>query len=364
MSLAYIYKATLVFLAALATAYILFLTLNVWVSVMVAILLASALRPAIFRLMRWRIPQAVAVLLVYLGLTAITITLLVIILPPVINQFVGYIQNDDRLAIRLISAQGWLERTVTQFTGSDFELGIAPEEIRAAVSDIVDTIRVTAPSMVGNATGFLGDFILIIVMALYWVSTRDRTERFLIDISPLSRRGQVRSIMDEIEGGLGSYVRSIVLVSIVVGLLSALILTLLRVPGAGTISFFYAVATAIPIIGGLIGVVLATFLALLTSPINAVIVLVVTFLLQQVENYYLTPRMMSGGTDFDPLLVLIFVALGFSLGGITGSLLSIPVAGTVSILVKHLIIEPRKAIVAPNKIDGGILLSSSSQEKK
>ncbi len=364
MSLTYIFKATLAFLVALAFAYILVLTINVWISLLTAILIASALRPAILRLMRWRVPQSISVLIVYLGLAAVVITLLVIVLPPVINQFVGYIQNDDRLANRIINAQSWIQANVTQFTGSEFDLGISPEEIRTSVSDIVETIRVTAPSLIGNVTGFLGDFILIIVMGLYWITTRERAENFLIELVPLSRRGQVRLIFDEIEGSLGNYVRGIVLVSIIVGILSFIVLTILRVPGAATISFFYAVATAIPIIGGFIGVAVGTFLALLTSPINAVLVLIVTFLLQQVENYYLTPRMMSGGTDFDPLLVIVFVALGFSLGGIAGSLISIPVAGIVSIVIKHLILEPRKATVAPIRVEGGILLQSQDQTEE
>jgi len=364
MSLTHIFKATLVFLAALAFAYIFVLTINVWVSLLIAILVASAVRPAILRLMRWRIPQGIAVLIVYVGLATVTITLLVIVLPPVVNEFVGYIQNDDRLANRIISAQSWVQQTITQITGSEFELGITPEEIRASISDIAEQVRVTAPSLVGNATGFLGEFILIIVMGLYWVTSRERAEAFLIELVPAHRRGQLRLIFDEIEGGLGSYVRGIVLVSVIVGVLSFIILAVLRVPGAGTISFFYAVATAIPIIGGLIGVVLATFLALLTSPLNAVIVLIVTFFLQQVENYYLTPRVMSKGTDFDPLLVIIFVALGFSLGGIMGSLIAIPVAGTASILIKHLILEQRKASVAPSKVEGGILLLSSDQHEE
>jgi len=362
MSLSQIFKGTLVFLAALAFAYILVLTLNVWVSLLIAILVASAVRPAILRLMRWRIPQSIAVLIVYLGLATVTITILLVVLPPVVNQFVGYIQNDNRLANRIIDAQEWVQRTVTQVTGSEFELGINPEEIRTSVADIVEKVRVTAPSLIGNATGFLGEFILIIVMGLYWITSRERAGEFLVELAPLSRRGQFRAILDEIEGGLGSYVRSIVLVSIIVGILCFIILTVLRIPGAAAISFFYAVATAIPIIGGLIGVGLATSLALLTSPINAVIVLVVTFLLQQVENYWLTPRMMSHGADFDPLLVIVFVSMGFSLGGITGSLIAIPLAGTASILVKHLIIEPRKAVVTPNKVEGGILLSSDHPE--
>jgi predicted PurR-regulated permease PerM len=109
-------------------------------------------------------------------------------------------------------------------------------------------------------------------------------------------------------------------------------------------------------------VVLATFLALLSSPTNALIVLLVTFLLQQFENYYLSPRIMSQGTDFDPLLVIVFVSMGFTLGGIMGALIAIPVAGVVSILVKHLILEPRKATVTPSKMEGGILLQASEHQ--
>jgi predicted PurR-regulated permease PerM len=362
--LTYVFKVTIVFLIALGFAFIMVMTLNMWVSLLVALLIASALRPPIMRLVKGGIPQGIAVLIVYLSLATIFITLLVVVLPPVINQFVGYLQNDNQLATRIINAQTWVQNTVTQITGAKFELGITPEEIRKAISDIVDNVKITAPTLVGSVGGFLGDFILIIVMGLYWVTSRERTQTFLMEIVPLSRRGQVRAILDEIEIGLGSYVRSIVLVSVVMGVLCFIVLALLHIPGAATIAFFYAVATAIPIIGGLIGVLLGTFLALLSSPTNAVIVLIVTFLLQQVENYYLTPRMMSSGTDFDPLLIIVFVAMGFTLGGVAGSLIAIPIAGTMSILFKHLIIEPRKAAVSPNRVQGGILLTEPDHRNK
>lgn len=362
MSLAQIYKGTLAFLLALATAYIIVLTLNVWVSVLIAILVASAVRPAIRRLIRWRIPPVASIFIVYLGLAVAVITLLILVLPPVINQFVGYINNENRLANRIINAQTWVDRTVSQVTGTDFQLGIPPDDIRTAVSDIVEEVRITAPSLIGSATGLLGEGILIVVMGLYWITTRERTEAFILELVPLGYRAQVSSILEEIENRLGSYVRSIALVSLIVGGLCFIVIGLLRVPGAGTISFFYAIATAIPIVGGFIGVVLATFLALLSSPTNALIVLLVTFLLQQFENYYLSPRIMSQGTDFDPLLVIVFVSMGFTLGGIMGALIAIPVAGVVSILVKHLILEPRKATVTPSKMEGGILLQASEHQ--
>lgn len=362
MTLAFIFKATLTILVALALAYVVALTLNVWVSVLVAIVVASALRKPILRLREWRVPQPVAVLTVYGILAVSTFTLLVLVLPPVVNQLTGYLTNEDRLANRIINAKNWLERAATDVTGSPFEMGIENENIRDAVTDLLQQLRVTAPSLLGNATGFIGEFILIVAMGLYWMSTRERAEAFLVELTPLSRRPQAQAILNEIESGLGSYVRSIALVSVLVGSACFLILTIFRIPNAVSISFFYAVATAIPIIGGLIGVLLATFLALLSSPSAAVIVLLVTFFLQQVENYWLTPRLMSQGSDFDPLLVVVFVSMGFTLGGVTGGLLAIPVAGTVSILVKHLILEPRKASVTPTRIDGGVLLLNEHPE--
>lgn len=362
MTLTQIFKITLTILAALGVAYIFVTTINVWVSVLVAIVLASALRKPMLQLREARIPQGWAVFIVYGAVTVLTFTTLLLILPPVINQFTTYLTNEDRLANRIISAKLWVERTATDITGSPFEMGIENENIRASITDVVQQLRVTAPSLLGNVTSFLGDFILVIAMSLYWMSTRERAEAFLVELAPLSRRGQIQAILGEIEVVLGSYVRSIVLVSLIVGAACFVILTLLHVTNAAAISFFYAVATAIPIVGGLIGVVLATFVALLSSPTSAVIALVVTFLLQQVENYWLTPRMMSQGADFDPLLVVVFVSLGFSLGGVTGALLSIPVAGAVSILAKHLIIEPRKASVTPTRVDGGILLLPNQED--
>src|SRR5690606_20575104 len=139
-----------------------------------------------------------------------------------------------------------------------------------------------------------------------------------------------------------AYVRGIVSVSVIVGLLCFVALMVFRVPGAATLSVIYGLATAIPIIGGFIGVVLATGLAVLSSPAAGLTVLVVTVLIQQIENYLLSPRIMSKSVDFDEILVIIFIAAGFTLNGVTGALLAIPVAGTVAILLKHLIIEPRK----------------------
>jgi predicted PurR-regulated permease PerM len=360
-----VFRSTLIILLTLGLAYVFLLTLKVWIILLVAILIASALRPPIMQLKKnFRVPQSIAILIVYGLLTLFVGTMIVAVFPPVINQFVGFIQNDNRLADRIITAQYWVNQLLSESTGGEVAIDIPPDDIRTAVSDFVEQIRVTAPTLIVDIGNFVGDFILILVMGIYWVTSRERAETFLIELLPLSRQVQGQAILNEIENGLGAYVRGIAIISVTVGIISFVALTLLRIPGAATLSFAYASVTAIPIIGGLIGVVLATSLALLNSPANAVVVFIVVLLTQQLENYVLAPRILSKNVEFDEIMVIVFIAAGFTLNGLAGGLLAIPVAGTVAILLKHLVFEPRKASVTPSRVEGGILLQEPDLIKR
>ena len=61
------FKATLVVLATLVAAYVLFLNREIIIVLLFAIIIASAVRPIVMRLTRWRVPEALAVLLVYVS---------------------------------------------------------------------------------------------------------------------------------------------------------------------------------------------------------------------------------------------------------------------------------------------------------
>ena len=225
-------------------------------------------------------------------------------------------------------------------------LGFREHQIREVVEGLIREIEATAPGLLGNVGSFVGDLVLVFVMGIYWITSRSRAEEFLVDLLPISRQAQARGILDEIEVGLGGYVRGIMLVSVLVGLLSFAAMTVVNqlplrvsIPNAATLSFFYGLATAIPIIGGLIGIVIATGLAFLTAtPASGLaVVSAITFLLQQVENYYNRPRVMATVRHSLNPCYRIYAA-GFTLDGLRGGLISIPVAATAAILMKHLLI--------------------------
>lgn len=400
-----VFRATLIVMGTVALAALFGATIQVWLVLWIAILIASALRPAIVRLMRWGLPQGAAIPLVY-GFVLISVFVMVmLVLPPVINQFTRYLQNEDLVVNKIIIAQNWAADRLSELTGETYTSATDPEvraadreaaaseeatdpdpdagptlaatdpnenllgfreaQIREVVEGFIREIESTAPGLLGNVGAFVGDLVLVFVMGIYWITSRARAEEFLVDLMPIGRQAQARAILDEIEVGLGGYVRGIALVSVIVGLMSFAAMMLVNqlplrvsIPNVATLAFFYGLATAIPIIGGLIGVVIATGLAFLTAtPAAGLAVFAITVLLQQVENYYISPRVMASSSSFDEILVIVFIAAGFTLDGLRGGLISIPVAATAAILLKHLLIIPRKDKVLPTRIEGGIMLT-------
>ncbi len=109
--------------------------------------------------------------------------------------------------------------------------------------------------------------------------------------------------------------------------------------------------------GGFIGAGMAVFLALVDRPLAALLTLVSFVLVQQVETHYLTPRTMSNSVHISPILVIVALFIGFAVGGVIGGLIAVPIAGSLMVLARHLIIDPKKEEVVPQRIQGGILIA-------
>lgn len=79
---------------------------------------------------------------------------------------------------------------------------------------------------------------------------------------------------------------------------------------------------------------------MVAAPQYVIGVVGIAFIIQQIEAYYLAPRIMAEQANLDPLLVIVYTAIGFVIFGIVGALVAVPVMSAVHILLLHLVIEP------------------------
>lgn len=357
------FRNTLVVVLTLAAVYAAYASIDILIVLLIAIIVASAIRPSVLWLHRHGVPEGLAILMVYLGLLLAIFLLGVVVLPPAANQLAGYLGNDQNLSQKIIDTQTWIQTSIQDRTGTYITL-LQPDAIRATVSHTLDSLKAGVPALAGQFGGILGDLVLVLVMGVYWLTSRDQAVNTLLQLFPIGRRAMIAEMISEIENSMGMYVRGIVLVCTFVGVANFAILSILRVPNAVTLGFIVGVTTALPIIGGYVGAATAILLALLSSPLNALFALLSFVGVQQVENHYLTPRVMSRSVGLNPILIIVALFIGFAVGGVIGALISVPVAGTIMIFLRHLVLEPRKEESAPQFVEGGILLPGTKESTK
>jgi predicted PurR-regulated permease PerM len=355
MSAAQTFRNMLVVLGTLAIAVLAYYSLRIIVVLILAIIIASALRPIVIRLQKlgWREPFAITA--AYALLIGFLIVLFVFVVNPAVRQVSDYYNNPDTLKERLNNSVDWLETSLTSFTGSTVNL-VAPEQVNRTVDNIITEIRTHGPKWLVEGGTMATEAILVVVLGIYWLSAREQATQYVMELFPLGRRARIAEIWTKIELVLGAYIRGLAGVCTFVGVANFALLTLFGVPNAPTLGLIVGVTNAIPILGGYIGAGMAVLLALLSSPVHAALAFLSFVLVQQVENHYLTPRMMARSIHMNPILVIVFLFTGFSVGGVLGALLAIPVAGALTVILQDLVIEPRKREAAPKVVQGAVLL--------
>jgi predicted PurR-regulated permease PerM len=135
------------------------------------------------------------------------------------------------------------------------------------------------------------------------------------------------------------------LLAIAATLFTWIVLAALGVPSPFPLAIWMGVVSQfIPVIGTYIGMVLPALAALSVSPLTALWVIIAMIVYQQIENYFLAPRITSRTMDIHPAVSIGAVIAGASLLGGVGAILALPVTAIVQALVssafsRHEVIE-------------------------
>ena len=181
-----------------------------------------------------------------------------------------------------------------------------------------------AMAWVGGVAGSLGKWMLAPVFGFYFLRDRRQIGQWLLSLTPVEKRDMIVHILREMRRETAGYLRGQLMVSAVVGGLTALGLMFCGVPAWLLLGVIMGVLELIPLCRSLFGrgpggaVFLPGGLARTLWALGVVIVV------QQLEGGMLSPQLMSDATRLHPVAVVLCVMLGGTAGGIGGILLSVP----------------------------------------
>ncbi len=303
----------------------------VFVSLVVALMLTTVLTPVRRRLMAWRVPRGFAAFLTLIGFLAVVVGFAIAIFTPVSDEFTD-IGTTVELAIDDI--EDWLV---------DGPFGVERSTIRDARDDLASSFETAISSdgvLVDGATvvaELFAGLVLTLALTFFLVKDADRLVRVALRALPPATAARAEVVGRVCWSTLAGYVRGAAMLGFIEALVIGGALWLVGADLVIPMAALTFAAAFFPFVGAIVAGILAFLVALTTSGVTgAIVVGIVALVVQQFDNELLAPFVYGRFLSVHPLLVLLGLATGAALGGLTGAFLAVPITAVAANLVIEL----------------------------
>ncbi|MHB8280416.1 MAG: AI-2E family transporter [Candidatus Humimicrobiaceae bacterium] len=292
-----------------------------------------------------------AVTITYLVFLSIIFVFLFFIIPLVIEQFRIFIA---KIPYFLEGITGFLNNFLkTNLMLKNLENIIGKGSIHSNSQDITQyilngfnlaniNIFQSATTLTKTVFSIILNFVIGPVLGFYILKDTDIIVSTFIKIIPPKYKNQSAVLLGKINNVFGKYVRAQLLVSLIVGTLCTVILLILRVDFAILLGFSAGLFNLIPFLGPLAGAIPAALIALYTSPLKALLVVILFIAVHQIDNYFISPNIMKHQVGVHPGLIIFSLIAGGAVFGWLGLLLAVPTVAIIQEVVRYYLIEKKK----------------------
>ena len=301
---------------------------------------AIVLTPPVDFLVRRGIRRSLATIVVFILGIALFALMIAAFVQPIAREVDDFVDNFPSFVEDAREGRGAIGRLVQRFnidTYIEENQETLSRQLRGAGAPALDVVR----SLASGVFAFVTIVVLTILMLLQGPNI---TAGVLKLIDDEKRRERLRQIAADCSRAVTGYMAGNLLISVIAGLTTFVVLTILDVPFAGVLGLWVAFADLIPLVGATLGAIPTIAVAFLNSPGDGIAALIFYVIYQQFENHLLQPTVMSRTVDMNPLFVLVSVLVGVELFGVVGALLAIPVAGVLQVVVRNIYDERRGAL--------------------
>jgi len=325
-------------LLLLVGAWLVFYLRDVVLSVLVAIVIASAMEPGVKVFTSWRIPRVLAVLLLYLLFFGAIFSFVFFFVPPLAGDVAAFVSSLPAYLNTLNTTLAYEEYTAL-FGGvsipSDITAGQIITQVREGfnLTGLFGSVISTTASIFGGVFSF----VIIVIFSFYFTMMETGVDDFLRVIVPKRYRGYAIDLWLRSKYKIGLWMQGQLLLGLIMGVLVYLGLTILGIKYALPLAVLAAFFELIPVFGPIFAAVPAVLLGFVDGGFTmGLFVIALYVILQQFENHLIYPLVVTKVVGVPPLLVILGLIIGAQLAGFLGILLSIPVVATIQELVRDM----------------------------
>jgi HAD superfamily hydrolase (TIGR01509 family) len=302
-----------------------------------------------------------AVLLLYVVGLGLVATLPAVTIPVIVEETESLLENLDAIANRTIA---WLEDLdqyrfeflgyvftppdiETLFPETTFDLDRMINLINSAISPLAGG----AVSIVRTVASGVGWIMFMAVMAFYLMVDAEKLVPALLNFAPPAYRPELMKLVARINNTWNDFLRGQIVLCAVIGITTTIAMSAIGIRFAVALGVVAGILEIIPSLGPTLASVPAILIALFQGssviPLSnfgvALIVAGVYWMIQNLENNLLVPRIIGSTLNLHPIIIIVGVLAGATLGGtlgplggILGALLAAPVLATMRHVLRYI----------------------------
>ena len=178
----------------------------------------------------------------------------------------------------------------------------------------------------------LSAVIFVLVIAIYLLVEGRLAYDWLVSFAPARNRSRFDRTGREIREVVLAFMRGLLINSTICSVFVFVVLTALGIPVPLLLATLAFVADFVPVIGTIVMIIPAALLALVVSPLRAVVVVAAYLFYHLMETYVIIPRVYGTQMRLSTLTVLVAIAIGGTLQGVIGAVLALPIAAAYPIV--------------------------------
>jgi predicted PurR-regulated permease PerM len=287
-----------------------------------------------------------AALIVVLGVVAFALVAAFILIEPFVNEISDFVDALPSVVqdIRDSSIGSWID-----------EHSQAPEKSQENVKQIAEAIGNAAGGVLGvTVSGFsliLG-LVTAVFLTLFLIMDLPRITGAVDSVLDPAGSARFQRIMPAVVTAVSRTMLGNIAISIICGTIYGLSAWALGLPFPLALGLIAGFLDLIPMVGATVAGVILVLVALTQGLTEAVIMLAIVLVYQQIENYVLQPTILGKAADVSGFLVIASVLVFGTLLGVVGAIIAVPIVASIQIVVRELTAK-RRAKMAALRASGG-----------
>jgi len=212
-------------------------------------------------------------------------------------------------------------------------------EISFRLQDLASQAATYLLFSITNWAGKLFDVVMGVILTIYFILEGDHAYRWFLSFFPPEARERLDATLQRAEVRMGKWLLGQGSLMLILGVASTAVYLVLHVRYAYALGVLTGLLNIIPVLGAAICIALALLVAAIDSWGRVLGIAVFYLVYLQVENSYLTPRIMKSSVNLPGLAILVALLLGFALEGVPGALVSVPTAVLVAVLLDEYLVH-------------------------